>query len=211
MQGKPAETRRQTHTCRSGFLDWSRSQRTDDWCANLHPFRIGEFFEDGFKPRIRFTNAVRILNNRFAVGKETRNSKGHRDAMIAEAHYARPMQGSRTMNFEAIFHFGDLCTHGAQIVRDCGNAIAFLDAQLLRMANDCCAICQGACYCQYRQFVNELRHFFALNDGTFECDSCDLDDSARLKLIDIFDGFSPARPFAATRRVTPFGYRLNQY
>src|SRR5438034_4977527 len=108
MQGKPAETRRQTHTCRSGFLDWRRSQRTDDWRANLHPFRIGEFFENGFKPRIRFTNAVGILNNRFAVGKETRNGKGHRDAMIAEAHYARPMQGSRTMNFEAIFHFGDL-------------------------------------------------------------------------------------------------------
>src|SRR5436190_722265 len=118
MQGKPAETRRQTHTCRSGFLDWSRSQRTDDWCANLHPFRIGEFFEDGFKPRIRFTNAVRILNNRFAVGKETRNSKGHRDAMIAEAHYARPMQGSRTMNFEAIFHFGETIIQDADCIRE---------------------------------------------------------------------------------------------
>src|SRR6266700_7433153 len=131
MQGKPAETRRQTHTCRSGFLDWSRSQRTDDWRANLDPFRIGEFFEDGFKPRIRFTNAVGILNNRFAVGKETRNGKGHCDAMIAETRYARPVQGSRTMNFEAILLFGDLRTHGAQIVRDRGNAIAFFDAQFL--------------------------------------------------------------------------------
>src|SRR5205823_6067712 len=120
MQSKPAETRRQTRACRSGFLDWRWSQRTDDWRTNLHPFRIGEFFEDGFKARIRFTNAVGILNNR-------------------------------------------------------------------------CAICQGACYCQYRQFVNELRHFFALNDGTFERDSCDLDDTARLKLIDIFDGFSHLR------------------
>src|SRR5947199_10663999 len=104
MQGKPAETRRQTHTCRSGFLDWSRSQRTDDWCANLHPFRIGEFFEDGFKPRIHSTNAAAILKNAFAVGKETRNSKGHLDPRIAHVHYRRPTQGSGPMNSGALFH-----------------------------------------------------------------------------------------------------------
>ena len=61
------------------------------------------------------------------------------------------------------------------------------------MANDCCAICQGTGYCDYRQLVNQLRHFFALNNGALERDARDLDDSARFELTDIFDGFAHLR------------------
>ena len=45
--------------------------------------------------------------------------------MIAETRHTCSVQGSRTMNFETISHFGNLRAHGAQIVRDRGNAIAF--------------------------------------------------------------------------------------
>ena len=94
------------------------------------------------------------------------------------------------MNFEAIIRFRDLCTHSAQIVRDRGNAIGFFHAQFLGMANNRFAICQDACDCEDRQFVNKLRHFSALNNGAFEREPRNLHDSPRLKLIDIFDGLA---------------------
>src|SRR5260370_12557636 len=193
MLGKRPKARRQTSACQSCFLDRGGSQRTNNWRAYLHPLRIGELFKHYFESWIRFTNAVGVLNNRFAICKESRDGKCHRSAMIAETRHACSVQGRWTMNFETISHFGNLRAHSAQIVRDCGDAIALFHTQFLGMANDRCTICQGACYCQYRQLVNELRHFFALNDGAFERDTRNLDNSARLKLTDIFNGFAHLR------------------
>ena len=82
--------------CELRFLDRGRSKRTDHRRAYLHPFRIGEFLQDGFKSRIRLTNALGILNGSFPISEQTRYGKRHRNAMIAEACYARPMQGSWT-------------------------------------------------------------------------------------------------------------------
>src|SRR6266496_357545 len=88
--------------------------------------------------------------------KETCHGKRHRDAMISKTRHARSMQSSRSMNFEAIIHFSDLCAHNTQIMRDRGNAIGLFDAQLLCMPNDRCAICQSTCHREYRQLVNNL-------------------------------------------------------
>src|SRR6266498_596298 len=150
-----------------------------------HPFRIGELLQDGFKSRIRLTNALGILNDSFPVSEQTRYGKSHRNAMIAETCYACPMQRSRAMNFETIVHLRDLRAHSAQIMRDSGNTIGFFHTQFLGMPNNRLTICQGARHCEDRQFVNELRHFSALNNGAFYRDPRDLDDSARIKLIDL--------------------------
>ena len=95
------------------------------------------------------------------------------------------------MNFETVIPLDDLRAHDAQIVRNGGNAIGFLNPQLLRMANDGCAIGQRTSDREDGQLVDELRHFFSLDNCAF--DACDFDDSARLELIDIFDGFAHLR------------------
>src|SRR5437667_12237669 len=97
------------------------------------------------------------------------------------------------MNFETVIPLDDLRAHDAQIVRDGGNAIGFLNPQLLRLANDGCAIGQRTGDREDGQLVDELRHFFSLNNGAFERYARDFDDSTRLELIDIFDGLAPSR------------------
>src|SRR5207244_13281617 len=98
-----------------------------------------------------------------------------------------------SMNFETVISLDELRANDAQIVRDGGNAIGFLNPQLLRMANDGCAIGQRTGDREDGQLVDELRHFFSLNNGAFERDARDFDDSTRLELIDIFDGFAHLR------------------
>src|SRR5436190_22784994 len=95
----------------SRFLEWPRSERTDHRRAYLHHFLISELFQHHLESRIRFTNTLGILNNGFAISEQTRYSKRHSDAMIAKARHARPAQGCRAVNFEAVMHFSDLCAH----------------------------------------------------------------------------------------------------
>jgi hypothetical protein len=57
-----------------------------------------------------------------------------------------------------------LRAHGAQIVRDRRDAIGFFNAQFLRIPDGCFAARQNGCDGQNRQFVNELWHFFPLNN-----------------------------------------------
>ena len=113
--------------------------------------------------------------------------------MIAKAGHARAAQGGGTMNFEPVTHFDNLRAHGAQVVGDGSYAIGFLNAQLLRMADNGCAVCQRTGNRQYGQLIDELRHFFSLNDRAFERGARDFNDPARFKLIDILDGFAHLR------------------
>ena len=76
---------------------------------------------------------------------------------------------------------------------DRSDAIGFLDAQFSGMANDSFAICKRAGNRQYRQFINELRHFSALNHCTLERKTGDFDDPPRFQLIDVFDGLAHLR------------------
>ena len=100
------------------------------------------------------------------------------------------------MNLEAIVHLDDLRAHDPQIVRDGGDAIGFLHPQFLGVANDRGAAGERAGHRQNRQFVDQLRNFFSLDDGAFERRAGDFDDAARLELIDIFDGFAHLRAHA---------------
>src|ERR1041384_8497566 len=64
------------------------------------------------------------------------------------------------------------------------------------MTNDRRAGGKGPGNRQHRQFIDELRHFLALNDRALERCTRDLDNSTRLELIDIFDCFTHLRTHA---------------
>src|SRR6266540_3694028 len=181
---------------RLALVGRSGVKRADHWSADLHPLRIRELFKHRFKSRIRLTNAFGVLNNSFPFSEETRYGKRHCDAMIAEARHLRTVQRGRPRNFEAIVQLGHLCAHGAQIMRDCRNAISFFNAQFPCLPNNCSAVCQGACNRQNRQFVNKSWHLLALDDGSFKRKTSDFDNSARLTLIDVFNSLAHLRTHA---------------
>ena len=81
-------------------------------------------------------------------------------------------------------------------MRDRGDAIGFFYAQFLGMPNNRRAAGERARDSENRQFVNQLRHFFSLNDGPFQRRARDFDRSARLELIDVFDCFAQLRAHA---------------
>src|SRR6202047_1921478 len=62
------------------------------------------------------------------------------------------------------------------------------------MANNCCAVGQGASDRDHGQLIDQARDFFSLNDGALEWRPRNLGDAARLDLIDIFDSFAYLRP-----------------
>ena len=73
------------------------------------------------------------------------------------------------------------------------DAIGFFDPQLVGVADDGCAVGQRAGHGQDRQFVNQLRNFFAMNHGALKRHTRDFDDAARFYLIDIFNRFAHLR------------------
>ena len=64
------------------------------------------------------------------------------------------------------------------------------------MANDGGAVSQGTCHGENGKFVDQLCHFFALNDGTFEHRTCYFNNAARLQLIHVLDRFAYLRTHA---------------
>src|SRR6266403_326226 len=90
------------------FVNPRGGKRTDDWSAAAHPFRVHELFQRVFEARIRFADTIRILDNRLAVGKQTRDCESHCDAMIAKAGYPRAMQWRGTVNFKTVLHLDHL-------------------------------------------------------------------------------------------------------
>src|SRR4029077_12032930 len=134
-----------------------------------------------------------FLNNSFAISEQARYGKRHRNTMVAKAWHAGSVQRRRAEYLQAIAHFGYLCSHGAQIVRDRSDAIAFFYAQFFRVPNNCLAVRKSASDCKGRQFINKLRYFFTLNDRAFKRETGDFDNSARFDLIDVFNGLAHLR------------------
>src|SRR5256714_5369535 len=156
----------------------------------MRPFRIGDYFQRALETGVRFTNAIGILNNGLAVGEKAGHSEGHSNAMIAEAGQPGATQRSGSMYLEAVAHLDHLRAHGTKIMSDGGEAVGFLDSQLLRLADDGCSGGNGPSHREHWQFVDELWHFFSLNDSAFKRRAGDLDDAAGFELIDLFDGFT---------------------
>ena len=100
------------------------------------------------------------------------------------------------MDFEAVIELNHLHAHAPQIVRDRSDSIRLFDAQLVGMANDGRSVRERACDRQHRQFIDQLRNFFPLNDGALEGRARYFDGAARFKLFDIFDCFAHLRPHA---------------
>ena len=64
------------------------------------------------------------------------------------------------------------------------------------MADDGRTASQGTCYGENGKFVDQLCHFFPLNDSAFEHRTCDFHDAARLQLIHVLDRFAYLRTHA---------------
>src|SRR5205823_12945308 len=131
-------------------------------------FRAHEFIQRLFEAGIRFADAFNVLNNRFAIREHAGDRKRHRDPVIAEARDSRALQLTAAMDFEAILLLDDFHSHRPQIMRDRSDAVGFLDAQLLGLANNCRATRQRPGDSEDRQLVDELWDFLALNYGAFE-------------------------------------------
>src|SRR5262245_6064622 len=82
------------------FLRRDGSERTNDRRADLHPPRIGKFFKHRFESRIGLTNAFSVLDDGLPFGKQARDGKSHRDAMIPEARQPRAVQRRWSINFK---------------------------------------------------------------------------------------------------------------
>src|ERR1700737_1155452 len=109
------------------------NERANNWCARAHPAWVHKIVQSFFESWIRSADAIGILNNRFAIGKQSRNRESHGDAMIAEARKTRSAQWGWSVNFQAIVELDHLRAHTTQIVGDGRDAISFLDAQFLGM------------------------------------------------------------------------------
>ena len=100
------------------------------------------------------------------------------------------------MDFEAVAQFHDLRAHRAQIVRNGGDAVGFLDSQFLGVANDGRAVGKRAGDSENRQFVDQLRDFLSLNNGGFETRAGNFQNAARFDLVDVLDRFAHLRAHA---------------
>ena len=81
--------RRAEASARLIFHRRGRDERADDGRAAASFSRTHEFIQIFFEPRIGFANALRVLNNCFAVGEKPGHGERHCDAMIAEARESR--------------------------------------------------------------------------------------------------------------------------
>src|SRR5262249_38157939 len=113
--------------------------------------------------------------------------------MVAEARHTRSVQGRRSVNFKSIAQLRHMRAHGTQIVRYRRDAVVLLDAQFLCVADRCFAASEGPCDRENRQFVNEVWHLFALNNGCLEWNTGHFDDATSFKLLDILNCFSDLR------------------
>jgi hypothetical protein len=100
---------------------------------------------------------VGALDESLALGAQCGYAEGHRDAVIAAGVDGCTMKILAAGHVEAILKLNHLGTHCPQILRDKGDAIRFLRAQLACVANtDAAAGIRGDGR-QYRQFINQLR------------------------------------------------------
>src|SRR5260370_33741834 len=119
-----------------------RHERANDGCAGANSTWAHELVQSFLETGIRFADTFRVLNNCFAIGKESGHGKGHRDSMVAETGESRPAQRRRSMDFEAVIQLDYLNAHSPQIVRDRRDPITLLNAKLMGVANDGRAISQ---------------------------------------------------------------------
>ena len=87
---------------------------------------------------------------------QSRNRKSHGNPVIVSRVDLRPVQALVARNFQPIRLLGKLSSHGAEIFCDQGDAVGFLDAQLLCVANDKAIRGKGSDRGEHRKLVNDL-------------------------------------------------------
>ena len=105
------------------------------------------------------------LNQGFTFGAEGGNAEGHGDAVVAAGIDDGSVELLAAGDIEAIFELFNFCAHGAKIACDEGDAIGFLDAQFLGVANANAAAGVRADGGEDGKFVDELRGESAADFG----------------------------------------------
>jgi len=117
----------------------------------------GDLIEQAEELREADGDALRTLDERFALGPQSCYAEGHGDAVVVSGIDGCAMQRLASGDIESIFELFDLGAHGAQILDDQSDAVGLLDAQLLRVADANAAARIGRDGRQDGQLVDELR------------------------------------------------------
>ena len=96
------------------------------------------------------------LDQGISLGAQGGYAEGHGDAMVAAGVDGRSMQSLTAGDIEPVLKLLHVRAHGPQIARDQSDAIRFLDAQFLRIANADAAARAGSDGGKHRKFVDQL-------------------------------------------------------
>ena len=104
------------------------------------------------------------MDDAFAFREKPGDGEGHGDAVVAVAIDHGGVQRLAAFDFHAVLELIDLGSHGAEVVDDGGDAVGFLDAEFLGVADDRAALGQrggdgddGNLIDQVRDFIDEDR------------------------------------------------------
>src|SRR6266851_8626413 len=106
-------------------------------CHEKYRLSFDKPLERGEKFRIGYRSAFGIANHRFAFGSKRRDGERHGHPMIAVRLDFSTVQAARgaACHAQAVGKLLDLRAHSAEVFRQYGDAIAFLHAQLGRVAD----------------------------------------------------------------------------
>ena len=94
-----------------------------------------DFVEVVLKSRVGGRDAAGFREGRFALGKKAENGAGHGDAMVAEAADFCAEKLGAAVDSHAVVVFGHRDAEGPQIRRHGGDAVGFLHAQFMGVAD----------------------------------------------------------------------------
>ena len=96
------------------------------------------------------------LDYGFTFGAEGRDAECHGDAVVTTGVDDGSVELLTPGDVKTIFKFFDFGAHGAEIACDEGDAIGFLDAEFLGVANANAAAGVGADGSEYRELIDKL-------------------------------------------------------
>ena len=123
----------------------------------IEKLAFGDLVEEIVEFREADGGGVGAPDECFAIGAKSGDAEGHGDAMIAAGVDGCAVEGLVAGNFEAVFEFGDLCTHGAEIAGDESDAVGLFDAELFGVADANASGGEGSDGSEDGKLVDELR------------------------------------------------------
>ena len=122
-------------------------------------------FEVMGESRVGSVYAVGVGDDGFPLCEQAGDGEGHRDAVVAETVNHRAVEWLAAVDFHAVFELLNLGSHRAQAVDDGGDAVGFLDAQFLGIADDGAALRERGGDGDDGNFIDKICDFLEENGG----------------------------------------------